>query len=105
MNALVFCGDSLDDLRSFPNDARRTAGFEIDRVQRGLDPRNWKPMPSIGKGVREIRVRERSGAFRVIYVTKIAGAVHVLHAFQKKSQATAQTDINLARQRLKGLIE
>src|ERR1700719_1480990 len=87
---IAFLGSSLDGLRGFPTDARRDSGYQLDRVQRGLDPDDWRSMPSIGAGVREIRVRERAGAFRVIYVATFADAVYVLHAFQKKTRHTAQ---------------
>jgi len=63
---LDFLGDSLDVMRAFPDGARRAAGFQLDRLQRGLEALDWKPMPSIGAGVQEIRVREEGGAFRVI---------------------------------------
>ena len=99
-----FCGSALDELRSFPEDARRAAGYEIDRVQRGYDPDDWKPMPSVGKGVREIRIWKTSGTFRVIYLVRLADAVHVLHCFQKKTQKTATSDIELARSRYKELL-
>lgn len=75
------------------------AGFQIDQVQEGHDPDDWKPMSSIGPGVREIRIRDETGTFRVIYIAKLAEAVYVLHCFQKKSQKTARTDIDLARKR------
>ena len=91
-----FLGDSRSRLQAFPEDARREAGYELDLVQLGEDPSDWKPMPSIGKGVREIRIKERSGAFRVIYVASIGARIYVLHAFQKKTQKTAQRDIDLA---------
>ena len=100
MKSIVFLGSSLDDLRGFPADARRQAGYQLDRVQRGLDPDDWRPMPSIGAGVRELRVRERAGAFRVIYVATFADAVYVLHAFQKKTRQTAKRDLDLAASRL-----
>ena len=100
MKSIVFLGSSLDDLRGFPADARRQAGYQLDRVQRGLDPDDWRPMPSIGAGVREIRVRERAGAFRVIYVATFADAVYVLHACQKKTRQTAKRDLDLAASRL-----
>jgi phage-related protein len=58
-------------------------------------------MPSIGAGVREIRVRERAGAFRVIYVATFADAVYVLHAFQKRTRQTATRDMELAASRLR----
>jgi len=96
-----FLGDSRERLGEFPRDARKQVGFELDRVQQGLNPTDWKPMPSIGPGVREIRVREISGAFRVIYLTQVADRVLVLHAFQKKTQATAKRDIDLAAKRLR----
>lgn len=97
-------GDSLDAIRSFPEEARRQAGYQIDRVQRGLDPDEWKPMKTIGPGVREIRVRDASGAFRVIYVATRAAAVYVLHAFQKKSQKTPRRDLDLVAARFKELM-
>ena len=83
MKPVEFLGDSLDRLRAFPQGPRRDAGFQLDRVQRGLDPDDWKPMKSVGQGVREIRVRDESGAFRAIYLATLPDAVYVLHAFQK----------------------
>lgn len=103
MKPVEFLGDSLARLREFPRAARRAAGHQIDRVQRGLDPDDWKPMPTAGKGVREIRIRDRTGAFRVIYLAGMAEAVYVLHAFQKKSRRTARRDIDLATVRLREL--
>lgn len=103
MKPIAFQGTSLDDLRAFPETARREAGHQLDQVQRGLEPDDWKPMPSIGPGVREVRVRDEAGAFRVIYTATRPEAVHVLHAFQKKTQATAKRDLDLARARLREL--
>ena len=100
MKPIAFQGGSLDDLRTFPAEARREAGHQLDRVQRGLEPDDWKPMPSIGPGVREVRVRDEAGAFRVIYTATRPDAVHVLHAFQKKTQQTAKRDLDLAKARL-----
>ena len=100
MKPLNFIGSSLDDLRNFPDEARKAAGFELYFVQCGLEPRDWKPMPSIGRGVKEIRIHIL-GEWRIIYVTKFEDAVHVLHSFQKKSQKTNQQDIELARKRYK----
>lgn len=101
MKPIAFVGSALDDLREFPISARREAGHQLDRVQRGLDPDDWKPMPGIGAGVREIRVRDEAGAFRVIYVAAFAEAVYVLHAFGKKTQRTAKRDLYLAAARLR----
>jgi phage-related protein len=102
---LAFRGSSLDDLRRFPVGARRAAGFQLDLVQNGRDPDDWKPMTTIGPGVREIRVRDEVGAFRVIYVAKFADAVFVLHCFEKKSQRTSRPDIDLATRRYKDLLK
>lgn len=76
-------------------------GFQLDKVQHGFDPDDWKPMPTIGLGVREIRVRDASGAFRLIYVIRFGDAVYVLHAFRKKTQRTRNSDIELAKERLR----
>ena len=103
MKPIAFQGGSLDDLRAFPTEARREAGHQLDRVQRGLEPDDWKPMPSIGPGVREVRVRDDAGAFRVVYTATRPEAVYVLHAFQKKTQQTARRDLDLARARLRDL--
>lgn len=101
MKPLVFLGDSRDRLRSFPEETRHLSGVQLRRIQRGLDPDDWKPMATVGAGVREIRVRGAGGAFRVIYVARIADAVYVLHAFQKKSQKTSKPDLDLATRRLR----
>ncbi len=84
--------------------ARQEAGYQIDRVQNGLMPADWKPLPTIGTGVKEIRIHEADGAFRVIYLAKLAGAVYVLHCFQKKTQKTSDSDIDIAVKRYRDLI-
>jgi phage-related protein len=99
MKPVCFLGDSLKNLRAFPSDARQDAGRQIDRVQRGQQPDDFKPMPSIGKGVEEIRVWDEAGTFRVVYTARLADAVYVLHAFQKKTQATSKRDIEIAKTR------
>lgn len=98
-----FRGSSLDDLRAFPLSARREAGHQIDLVQKGQEPDDSKPMTSVGKGVKEIRIRDDSGAFRVIYVAKFRDAVYVLHCFQKKTQKTSKADLDLAAKRYRDL--
>lgn len=100
-----FVGTSLEDLRAFPTTARREAGYQIDQVQHGLDPDNWKPLRTVGRGAREIRIRDESGAFRVIYIAKVEDRVYVLHAFQKKTQKTRKTDLDLAKKRYKEVAE
>jgi phage-related protein len=98
VKALKFVGSSLDDLRNFPDEARRAAGFELRAVQNGHEPSDWKPIQVIGPGVKEIRIHVL-GEWRVIYVAKFRDAVYVLHAFHKKTQKTSRRDIDLARQR------
>ncbi len=102
MKAIRFCGRSLEVIRSFPAAAKRETGYQLDRVQHELEPTDWKPMPAIGSGVREIRIMHE-GQYRVIYVTKFADAIYVLHAFQKKTQKTRKHDIEAAKQALKQL--
>jgi phage-related protein len=90
-------------VRDFPEAARHDAGFQLEKVQRGEQPDDFKPIPGVGKGVEEIRVAESSGAFRVIYLARRSEAVYVLHAFQKKTQATAKRDLDIARWRFREL--
>jgi phage-related protein len=99
-----FRGGSLADLSRFPAAARREAGFQLFQVQEGDNPDDWKPMSDVGPGVREIRVRDKDGAFRVIYVATFADAVYVLHCFQKKTRKTSQEDLELAKRRYKELM-
>ena len=99
MKPIVFVGDSLKRLREFPEDARHDAGYQLDKVQRGQAPDDFKPIASIGKGVEEIRIWDDSGTYRVIYTARLRDAVYVLHAFEKKTQATPKRDLDLARQR------
>lgn len=99
MKSIRFLGDSLKRLREFPDDARQDAGYQLDKVQRGEQPDDFKSMPSIGQGVEEIRVWDEAGTFRVIYTARIGDTVVVLHAFQKKTQTTSMRDIELARAR------
>ena len=101
---IEFRGGALDELCRFPTAARREAGYQLYQVQEGLDPDDWKPMNSVGQGVREIRIREVNGAFRVIYVAKFADAIYVLHCFQKKTQKASSEDIALASRCYKDLI-
>ncbi len=99
MKPIRFLGDSLKRLREFPDDARHDAGYQLDKVQRGGQPDDFKPMPAVGKGVEEIRIWDDSGTYRVIYTARLATVVVVLHAFQKKTQATPKREIELARER------
>ncbi len=104
MRPLEFIGNTLDCLKQFPRPARRRAGLQLDRVQRGLEPFDWKPITTIGGGVREIRVWDDSGTYRVVYVAKFEEAVYVLHCFRKTTDATSTRDIHLAKQRYRKLL-
>ena len=104
MRPLYFVGSVLEDLRAFPRAPRREAGYQLERVQLGLEPSDWKPMTTVASGVREIRIHD-DGQYRVIYVAKFDDAVYVLHAFQKKTQKTRKQDIEMAKRRLKTITE
>lgn len=94
-----FVGSARQDLAAFPKAARSRAGFAVFAVQVGRDPADWKAMAAVGPGACEIRVRDATGAYRVIYVARFHDAVYVLHAFQKKSRKTARSDLDIARDR------
>jgi phage-related protein len=96
---LYWVGTSLDDLKKFPMDVVQIAGYQLHMVQSGMEPSDWKPMKTVGHGVREIRIRVSKNAYRVLYVLVKNDGVYVLHAFQKSTQATSQGDINLAKRR------
>jgi phage-related protein len=104
MKRLRFLGTSRADLQAFPKQARRVMGAELQRVQEGGVPRDWKPMPSVGQGVIEIHLRTEAGAFRVIYVASIGPEVVVLHCFQKKTQRTSARDIAMAVRRYRSIV-
>jgi phage-related protein len=99
----VWIASSRRDLRAFPDDARARAGYEVYRVQQGLEPTDCKPMSSVAEGVREIRVHT-GREHRVLYVAKFVEAVYVLHVFEKKTQRTARADVELARARYRQLV-
>lgn len=94
---VIFMGRSLRVIRGFSADARHEAGHQLDKVQRGLQPSDWKPLLFIAPGVRELRIRELDGIYRVIYIAKFQEAVYVLHAFQKKTQRTNSLDLEMAK--------
>jgi phage-related protein len=105
LKPVEFRGNSLDDLRTFPLEARREAGYQLDQVQNGKEPDDWKPMNTVGQGVREIRIKDTAGAFRIIYIAKLGDAVYVLHCFQKKTQRTSKADLDLAAKRYRDLLK
>jgi phage-related protein len=101
---LAWLGTARRDIRAFPADARRRCGFQLRKVQQGFDPDDWKPMTSVGPGVREIRIRTEL-AHRVFYVATFEEAVYVLHGFEKRTRKTSTQDLQLARDRYSTLIK
>jgi len=104
MKTITWLGSSYKDLMTFPKLARQGAGYQLNNIQTGLDPDDWKPMATVGQGVKEIRLHYEN-EYRVLYVAKFEETVYVLHAFVKKSQQTAQADIALAKQRYLQMIK
>jgi phage-related protein len=102
--AVAFEGSSLADLRDWPDAVKTEAGYQIDRVQQGLEPDSWKPFKTVGQGVKEIRIAESGDQYRVMYVQVIEDTVHVLHCFRKKTRQTPQRDVDLAKRRYRDLI-
>ena len=100
---LFWLGSSLGDLRAFPASARREAGFQLRRVQQGLDPNDWKPLPDVGPGVREVRLHTGL-EHRIFYVAKFTEGVYVLHAFEKRTRKTPRRDLDIARVRFRALV-
>ena len=100
---IYWVGSSYKDLLGFPSDARQDAGYQLHRIQNGLDPEDWKAFPTVGTGVKEIRINDDGKAFRIMYVAKFSGRIYVLHSFQKKTQKTPSHDIHVARSRYKAI--
>ncbi|WP_138737920.1 type II toxin-antitoxin system RelE/ParE family toxin [Pseudomonas sp. FSL W7-0098] len=103
MKEIMWVGSSLQDLRDFPEVPRKRAGFQLELLQEGEEPDDFKPMKSVGKGVQEIRIACDDGAFRVFYVVNRPEAIYVLHAFRKTTQKTEKRDLDLGRARYKSL--
>ena len=103
MKPITFLGDTLYTIRNFSEEVKRNIGHQLDRVQHGLEPDDWKPMKTIGTRVREIRVRNKAGAFRVIYLVQKKEGIFVLYAFQKKTQKTSKKDLDGAKARYREL--
>jgi phage-related protein len=103
MKKISFLGDSLKRIKAFSVPAKQDAGYQLDKIQCGKEPDDSKPMPTIGKGVEEIRIWDEAGTYRIIYTARIYNTVYVLHAFKKKTQKTPKKDIDLAKLRFNEL--
>lgn len=97
-------GSSFRDLLAFPEEPRRLAGFQLGKIQAGLDPDNWKPLDHVGPGTREIRIKDVSGAYRVMYVSKFVEGLYVLHCFHKKTQSISRHDMSIAVARYRAIL-
>ena len=97
-------GSAYDDLLAFPKDARKEAGFQLGKVQAGVEPADWKPFEEVGAGTREIRIKDASGIYRVMYIAKFGEAIYVLHCFQKKTQVTSKQDTPIAGARYRAVV-
>ena len=102
--AIHWVGSAYNDLLAFPQDPRKEAGFQLGKIQAGVDPDDWKPFDDVGAGTREIRIRETSGIYRVMYVAKFEEAIYVLHCFQKKTQVTSKQDKAIAEARYRAVV-
>lgn len=102
---IIFIGRSREEIRDFPNDVRNDAGFNLYLIQNGGNPSDWKPLKSVGRGVREIRLWDDSGTYRVIYVANLKDAVYVLGAFKKTTEKTESIHLSLIKKRFKQIDE
>ena len=97
-------GSAYDDLLALPKDSRKQAGFQLGKVQAGLEPADWKPFDDVGAGTREIRIRDATGIYRVMYIAKFDEAIYVLHCFRKKTQVTSKQDRAIAAARYRAVV-
>jgi phage-related protein len=104
LKPVIWKGDSLVRLRKTPADIRSDAVYQLELVQRGEAPADFRPMPDVGSGVMEIRLHG-DNEYRVFYVARFEEAVYVLHCFVKKTQATRKADLDMGKQRYSALIE
>ena len=100
MKKIFWLGNSFEDLFEFSKPAKQNAGYNLDKIQRGQDPQDWKPMTSIGRGVKELRIHCEN-EYRVIYLAQRTEGIYVLHSFVKKTEQTSLKDRELAKKRFK----
>ncbi|VFN03130.1 MAG: Phage-related protein [Candidatus Kentron sp. G] len=102
---IFWIGTSYKDLLSFPVRVKQEAGYQLHRIQNGLEPEDWKPVSTIGVGVKEIRIKEKEGIFRILYVARLKNGIYVLHAFQKKTQKVRKQDMDITRVRYSAIVQ
>jgi phage-related protein len=98
--AIVWEGDSREVLHFFPDGVRQNLGFQLWQLQQGERPADYRPLPSIGTGVFELRDQDERAWYRVVYLSRINDVIHVLHGFEKKSRAMPRRDFETAKRRL-----
>jgi phage-related protein len=94
-------GNSREVFMSFPETVKHNFGFYLWQLQEGESPTNYRPLPSVGAGVYELRDQDERAWYRVVYLSRINNVIHVLHCFEKKSRQMPKRDFEKARQRLK----
>lgn len=104
MKQIIWLGNTHQIIKNYPDNAKQEIGYNLDKIQRGLDPTDWRPMASIGSGTKEIRIHLEN-EYRVLYLAKFQEAIYILHTFTKKTQQTSKKDIELAKQRYKEILE
>ena len=101
--SLRFCRGAYDELLSFPKPIVKVIGYQLGRVEAGLEPDRWEWFATVGEGVRQLGVKDATAWYRTMYVTSFPEAIYVLHCFQKKTDKTPKRDIDIARARLSDL--
>lgn len=104
LREVVWLGDSLKKIQSFPDAAKKLIGDELQLMQYGGMPKDAKPFKGIGSGVIEIRIRHNKDAYRTVLALQLGERIYVLHAFQKKSKyriTTPKSDVDLIKKRYK----
>ena len=98
MKKIIWLATTHSTIKEYPDNVRREIGYNLSKIQHGLDPADWKPMTGIGQGIKEIRIHAEN-EYRILYLTKFQEAIYVLHTFVKKTQQTSQKELNIGRKR------
>src|SRR5260370_33552038 len=96
-------GDSKEVIRSFPDEAKYNLGFGLRLLQQGQQPTDYRSMSSIGPGVFELRDQDERACYRIIFLSRIRGVIHVPHCFEKRSRESPTEEVNTASQRLRAV--
>ena len=102
---LAFFQAAYDTYKKFPEHIQDDGGYQLDQLQRGLEPADFKPLIRVGSGAYELRLDDETNEYRVVYVAKLDNKVWVLHAFQKKTRTTRDSDIESAKDAYDALVK